>query len=390
VEPPKVKKTVQWAELLEANDIEGTLEALRSLPEGRNQPPEFLYGDLVKKAKTGRLTDQYFAVTILGRLPKRDQVGVIVEVAQKNSDLTLRCQAMYSLGVLRDRAAVPYLLEVLGGTSSEKDRYDQWVAAEAIQLIKKGIIDRAPIYVQWFVFKPLTDSERLDYERRGLKRPSLEEQYAEYLAWWTGKPVVRPPKPPAKPSPELSEGLARAIENNDIQATLEQSLDQRGNPRLYRTLEAKVLSINEAEQLFAVTVLGQLPDCSQSLVIEKVARNSKSPELRCQAIYSLGVLGDPSAAWLLLDVLEGKKSGGDLQQRRLAALALGLIRNGCNETLPLSVRDVILQGGDDQDGHNRDLSSLDDQFKDYSKWWSENVGSLFWRHGDVPDYHEMP
>jgi len=141
---------------------------------GRKDLGHELYEALEAKAKSDNLRAALFGVTLLGRIPNRGQIDVLEEVAGRASDKILRCQAMYSMGLLRDPAGVPFLLRVLG--SPKEGDYERQTAASAVEIIRDGITDKMPVEVWWYVF---------DREPGGIMDfPTLAAMHADLSAWW--------------------------------------------------------------------------------------------------------------------------------------------------------------------------------------------------------------
>ncbi len=133
-----------------------------------------LYEALEAKARSDDWKAALFGVTLLGRIPNRGQGSVLEDVASRSSDKALRCHAMYSMGLLRDPAAVPFLLKVLD--SATEREYDRWTAACAVVIIRDGIVDEMPVEVWWYVLVPDPSNT--------LGLPTLDSRRAELPAWW--------------------------------------------------------------------------------------------------------------------------------------------------------------------------------------------------------------
>jgi len=168
----EVSQNLQTA--IDVNDVRGALAAgqLKRLPAR-------FYMDLEHKAASPKREDQMFAVTVLGRLPNRNQFRILQQVARESQDLEVRCQAMYSLGLLRDPAAVPFLLDVLAHGDHDPDQFERLTAAAGLGLIRDGYIDDMPLEVTGFVVVPTNPGAG-----SLLRWPTLEEQVADYTAWW--------------------------------------------------------------------------------------------------------------------------------------------------------------------------------------------------------------
>lgn len=135
-----------------------------------------LYEALEAKARSDDWKAALFGVTLLGRIPNRGQVSVLEDVASRSSDKALRCQAMYSMGLLRDPAAVPFLLKVLDSPTERE--YDRWTAARAVEIIRDGIVDEMPVEVWWYVCIVVDEPDS------ALGLPTLDSLRAELSAWW--------------------------------------------------------------------------------------------------------------------------------------------------------------------------------------------------------------
>jgi len=150
-------------------------EAIRVVRGHRHLEPE-LYAALELLAKSDDSESAFIAVTLLGRIPDRGQYSILQDIATNRAYRALRCQALYSMGLLRDPHAAPFLLRILG--SVEEPEYDRWVAASSLEIIRDGIVDEMPMRVWGYVLTPVPGAAG------PLKMPSLESLHAEFVEWW--------------------------------------------------------------------------------------------------------------------------------------------------------------------------------------------------------------
>jgi len=118
------------------------------------------------------------AIITLGRLPNRGQWQALRKVAAEATPEALRYEAMYGLAILRDHAAVPFLLEKLrDGTEFERAS-----ARLALGYLKDPPHDKQPLSVTGLLVPP--DSMRKSYRAIYSEYPTDEQALAEYSRWW--------------------------------------------------------------------------------------------------------------------------------------------------------------------------------------------------------------
>jgi hypothetical protein len=134
-----------------------------------------VYEALECKLGSGRLHDQFFALIVLGRIPNRGQYVIMEQVAKTSPHIRVRCQAMYCTAQLRDPASVPYLLKVARSGKG----YERLTAVDSLDLVRTGIVDDVPLFVDFFVF------ERPQYTDEDIFRlPDPEEVLKKFEQWW--------------------------------------------------------------------------------------------------------------------------------------------------------------------------------------------------------------
>ena len=192
------------AAALAANDIEVAVDVLSQT----TRLNDATLGVLEAKARSEDNLAAFVGVTLLGRAQNGGQYRVLQGIAAKSADKLLRCQAMYSMGLLQDPRAAPFLLEVLACT--QRDDYERWTAAAALGFIRDGIIDSKPLYVVWYVLIPNPEAE--SSQIWPLKLPTLDDQVVEFTEWWqaNGKRLLQQQGSPAggasAPRPKCSRG----------------------------------------------------------------------------------------------------------------------------------------------------------------------------------------
>jgi hypothetical protein len=165
----KVPQALETA--LAKKDVKEALRVIQGMPSLGDD----IYVALERSASSEDPARASVAITVLGRIPNKGQLRIMEDVARDSSGEMLRCQAMYCMGVLRDPAAVPYLLGVLG--SQTKTDYERTTAVRSLRHIRKGFVDELPMWVGNYVL--------IGKPHEGLSDlPTLDEQYAEYTEWW--------------------------------------------------------------------------------------------------------------------------------------------------------------------------------------------------------------
>ena len=80
--------------------------------------------------------------------------------------------------------------------------------------------------------------------------------------------------------------------------------ERRREQKLYEQLAAAARTGPAHDALVAMAVLARLPDRGQCLVFEEMATEARDEGLRIEALYNMGVLGDPAAVPYLIQVIQ--------------------------------------------------------------------------------------
>lgn len=315
------------------------------------------------------------AAIALGMLGRPEVTPYLVEFLRKNLGSVenraedVNVAVLAALGVSGDRAAVPFLVELVHMGNLRSDKLRSFVLTalgrlrdrQALPVLIKALIDKdldtrraaalALGEIDYYSSEEIEVAPLIDRKAKWTEKDTLTHDALEAL----DQLIVEKQVESEKEKRELrrlrdiaAKALAHVIREDNDNQTRNYAAISLGKVAGSVSRDALVWALDtgysRSLQSFAAVGLGILGDSSVSPLLLRKLGMVGEESLRGGVAIGLGLLREPAAIEPLLSVVTNH--GGDRDFRGYAAIALGLI--GARETLPV-VQKTLEEEGDDKD-----------------------------------------